>query len=51
METRDTETGDPARLAVPVGTRKVKKCVVRKIIFCTGLARAAKAGQTFTVPA
>jgi hypothetical protein len=24
---------------------KVKKCAVRKIIFCTGLTRAAKAGQ------
>jgi hypothetical protein len=32
-------------------TDKVKKCVVRKIIFCTGLIRAAKAEQISTVPA
>jgi hypothetical protein len=34
-----------------MGTNKVKKCVVRKIIFCTGLTRAAKAGQKSIVPA
>ncbi len=33
------------------GTNKVKKCAVRKIIFCTGLTRAAKAGQKSIVPA
>jgi hypothetical protein len=31
------------------GTNKVKKCTVRKIIRCTGLTRAAKAGQKSTV--
>ncbi len=39
---RDTERGDPARL--PAQVAKVKKCTVRKIIFGTGLTRAAKAG-------
>ncbi len=28
-----------------MGTSKVKKCTLRKIIFCIGLTRAAKAGQ------
>ncbi len=32
-------------------TNKVKKCTVRKIIFCTGLTRAAKAGRNSIVPA
>ncbi len=32
-------------------TNKVKKCAVRKIIFCSGLTRAAKAGQKSIVPA
>jgi hypothetical protein len=54
---RDSETSDPARLpsACPccwaMGINKVKKCAVRKIIFCTGLTRAAKAGQKYIVPA
>ncbi len=29
---------------------KVKKCAARKMIFCTGLTRAAKAGQKSIVP-
>jgi hypothetical protein len=32
-------------------TNKVKKCAVRKIMFCTGLTRADKAGQKSIVPA
>jgi hypothetical protein len=46
---RDTETGDPERLPAQVagrwGLKKMKKRLVRKVIFCTGLTRAAKAGQ------
>jgi hypothetical protein len=48
---REIETGDPARLpghwpgCWAKGTNKVKKRAVRKITFCTGLTRAAKAGQ------
>jgi hypothetical protein len=46
---RDTETGDPARLPAQVagrwGLNKVNKCDVRKIVFCTGLTKAAKAEQ------
>jgi hypothetical protein len=46
---RNTETGDPARLPTQLAGRwelyKVKKYALRKIIFCTGLTRAAKAGQ------
>jgi hypothetical protein len=34
-----------------MGIKKVKKCSVRKIIFFTGLIRAAKAGQKSIVPA
>jgi hypothetical protein len=49
--TRDTETGDPARLYAQVDGRWVKKWAVRKIIFCTGLTRAAKAGQQSIVAA
>ncbi len=30
-------------------TNNVKECAVRKIIFCTGLARTAKAGQKSTI--
>jgi hypothetical protein len=39
VATRDTETGDPARLPAEGDGdyNKVKKCTVRKIIFCTGL--------------
>jgi hypothetical protein len=52
---RYTERGDPARLPAKVagrlGTNKVEKCTVRKIIFCTGLTRAAKAGKKSIVPA
>ncbi len=33
------------QIAMAKRTNKVKKCAVRKIIFCTGLTRAAKAGQ------
>jgi len=32
------------------GRVKVKKCAARKIISCTGLTRAAKAGQKYMVP-
>ncbi len=44
---RDTETGDPERLPAHVGcwaigTNKVNKCAIRKIIFCTGLTRQDK---------
>ncbi len=39
----------PSTTACPgcwaMGTNKVKKCAVRKIIFCIGLTRTAKAGQ------
>jgi hypothetical protein len=34
-----------------MGTNKVKKCPVRKIVFCTGLTRAAIARQKSIVPA
>jgi hypothetical protein len=55
VESNDTETGDPARLPAQVSGRwrliKVKKCAVRKIIFCTWLIKAAKAGQKSIVPA
>jgi hypothetical protein len=38
-----------ARLHAPgclaMRTNKVKKCAMRKIIFCTGLTKAAKVGQ------
>jgi hypothetical protein len=34
-----------------LGTNKIKKCVPRKIIFCTGLTRAARTGQKCIVPA
>ncbi len=55
-QTRDTETGDPARLPTrpgcwAMGTNKVKKCAVSKIIFCTGLTREAKAEQKSHEPA
>jgi hypothetical protein len=33
------------RMLQGIRTNRVKKCAVRKIIFCTGLTRAAKAGQ------
>jgi hypothetical protein len=33
------------------GTNKMKKCTLRKIIFCSGLTRVAKAGQKSFVPA
>ncbi len=53
--TRDTETGDPARLPAQVAGRweliKWKNAQVRKIIFCTGLTSAAKAGKKSIVPA
>jgi hypothetical protein len=39
------------RVAGRWGQSKVKKCTVRKIIFCTRLTRAAKAGQKNIVPA
>jgi hypothetical protein len=49
VRSRETEPGDPARLPAQVAGRwrliKVKKCTGRKIIFCTVLTRAAKAGQ------
>ncbi len=53
----DIETGDPARRPAQVaghlamGTKNMKKCSVRKIIFCTGLTSAAKSGQNALVPA
>jgi hypothetical protein len=34
-----------------MGNNKEKKCEARKIIFCTGLTRSAKAGQKSIVPA
>ncbi len=51
---RDTKTDDPARLPSQVfggwGLIKWKKRAVRKIIFCTGLIREAKAGAKSLVP-
>jgi hypothetical protein len=41
----------PRLLSDGAGTNKVKKCAVKKILFCTGLTGAAKAGQQSIVPA
>jgi hypothetical protein len=46
---RDRE-GRTCTTAWAIGTNKVKKSTMRKIIFCTGLTRAAKAGQKSIVP-
>jgi hypothetical protein len=48
---RQPSTPDCPQVACwPMGTNKVKKCTARKIIFCTGLTRAAQAGQKSIVP-
>jgi hypothetical protein len=40
----------PTQVAGRMGTNKVKRCTAKKIIFCTWLTRAAKAGQKSIVP-
>ncbi len=47
----ETETGDPARLTARPGCWAMGTNKDRKIIFCTGLTRAAKAGQKSIVAA
>jgi hypothetical protein len=46
---RDRRPGTTACPPCPgcraMGTNKVEKCAVRKILFCAGLNRAAKAGE------
>jgi hypothetical protein len=53
VTTRDTETGDPARMPAQIADRWgliSEKCSLRKH-YCTGLTRAAKAQQKYVITA